>query len=270
MTRLMAIVNVTPDSFYDGGHYLNPRQAVERCRVCIEEGADILDLGAESTRPGAQPVGSTQQLDRLLPVVRAVKEFSDIPISVDTSDAQVMDECLKQGASIINDVCALENPDCLTTIARHDCTVCLMHKRGTPADMQENPHYADVVQEVRDYFRARVQACQAQDIASERIWLDPGFGFGKSVAHNYTLLRQLAQLRVESRPIVVGLSRKSMIGAVLDPPENTDPRFRLEGSLILACHAVACGADVVRIHDVAATRRALKISQLLQPEGSEA
>ncbi len=264
---LMAVVNLTPDSFYDGGRYLDSDMAVERCRRCIDEGADVLDLGAESTRPGSKGVDAVVQIDRLRPIVRAVRQFTDITVSIDTSDPEVMHALLSEGADMINDVCALERAGALDVIRRHRCAVCLMHKQGIPASMQDQPCYDDVVSRVRRYLYARVVACLEAGLAPDSLAIDPGFGFGKNFTHNYALLAGLRALRFAGLPLVVGLSRKSMIGQSLgangqaDGQENA--QNRLEGSLIAGAYAVWQGADIVRTHDVAPTRRALAAAQTI-------
>ena len=260
---LMAVVNLTPDSFYDGGRYLDGDAALQRCQRCIEEGADIIDIGAESTRPGSKPVEPAIQIDRLRPLILRLRDIDGIIISVDTSDAEVMQACLDAGAHMVNDVCALEREGALEVVGRRDCLVCLMHKQGIPETMQRDPHYDDVTARVRRYLYARVAACLESGIPLERLAIDPGFGFGKSLEHNCTLLARLAELRFAGLPLIAGLSRKTMIGQTLPEPDRQSPELRLEGSLIAAARAVANGASIVRVHDVAATRRALMASLTL-------
>ncbi len=264
---LMAVVNLTPDSFYDGGRYLDSDIALERCRRCIDEGADMLDLGAESTRPGAKGVDAVVQIDRLRPIVRAVRKFTDIAVSIDTSEPEVMHALLGEGADMINDVCALEKAGALDVVRRHQCAVCLMHKQGIPASMQNNPCYDNVVNRVKRYLYARVVACLEAGLTPESLAIDPGFGFGKNFTHNYALLAGLRALRFAGLPLVVGLSRKSMIGQSLDAHGQAESQEsvqnRLEGSLIAGAYAVWQGANIVRTHDVAPMRRALAAAQTI-------
>jgi dihydropteroate synthase len=235
------VVNVTPDSFSDGGRFLGVRQAITHARRLAEEGADILDIGGESTRPGAEPVSEDEELRRILPVLRALQ---DVPVSVDTRRARVMREALQAGASMINDVDALSAPGALEAVAGSDCAVCLMHKKGEPATMQRDPHYDDVVGEVRAFLAARVDAAKGAGIAAERIVVDPGFGFGKTAAHNLALLKHLREL--SEFPLLVGLSRKSTLGKITGRPVEE----RLAGSLAMALLALQSGAAILRVHDV--------------------
>jgi dihydropteroate synthase len=244
------VVNVTPDSFSDGGRFLGVRQAITHARRLAEEGADILDIGGESTRPGAEPVSEDEELRRILPVLRALQ---DVPVSVDTRRARVMREALQAGASMINDVDALSAPGALEAVAGSDCAVCLMHKKGEPATMQRDPHYDDVVGEVRAFLAARVDAAKGAGIAAERIVVDPGFGFGKTAAHNLALLKHLREL--SEFPLLVGLSRKSTLGKITGRPVEE----RLAGSLAMALLALQSGAAILRVHDVRETRDVVAI-----------
>jgi dihydropteroate synthase len=244
------VVNVTPDSFSDGGRFLGVRQAITHARRLAEEGADILDIGGESTRPGAEPVSEDEELRRILPVLRALQ---DVPVSVDTRRARVMREALQAGASMINDVDALSAPGALEAVAGSDCAVCLMHKKGEPATMQRDPHYDDVVGEVRAFLAARVDAAKSAGIAAERIVVDPGFGFGKTAAHNLALLKHLREL--SEFPLLVGLSRKSTLGKITGRPVEE----RLAGSLAMALLALQSGAAILRVHDVRETRDVVAI-----------
>jgi dihydropteroate synthase len=246
----MGVVNVTPDSFSDGGRFLGVRQAITHARRLAEEGADILDIGGESTRPGAEPVSEDEELRRILPVLRALQ---DVPVSVDTRRARVMREALQAGASMINDVDALSAPGALEAVAGSDCAVCLMHKKGEPATMQRDPHYDDVVGEVRAFLAARVDAAKGAGIAAERIVVDPGFGFGKTAAHNLALLKHLREL--SEFPLLVGLSRKSTLGKITGRPVEE----RLAGSLAMALLALQSGAAILRVHDVRETRDVVAI-----------
>jgi dihydropteroate synthase len=244
------VVNVTPDSFSDGGRFLGVRQAITHARRLAEEGADILDIGGESTRPGAEPVSEDEELRRILPVLRALQ---DVPVSVDTRRARVMREALQAGASMINDVDALSAPGALEAVAGSDCAVCLMHKKGEPATMQRDPHYDDVVGEVRAFLAARVDAAKSAGIAAGRIVVDPGFGFGKTAAHNLALLKHLREL--SEFPLLVGLSRKSTLGKITGRPVEE----RLAGSLAMALLALQSGAAILRVHDVRETRDVVAI-----------
>jgi dihydropteroate synthase len=253
---LMGVVNVTPDSFSDGGNFLDPQTAIAHGRRLIEEGADILDIGGESSRPGAQAVAEDEELQRVLPVLKAMK---DVPVSVDTRRPSVMRAVLAEGASMINDIEALTAPGALDAVADTDCAVCLMHKKGDPATMQQAPSYDDVALEVRDFLSARISACQIAGIERDRITIDPGFGFGKSVAHNFTLLKRLPELAALGVPVVAGWSRKSTLGTITGRPV-TD---RLAASLAAALLAVQHGATILRVHDVRETRDALAVVQAL-------
>ncbi len=252
---VMGVLNVTPDSFSDGGHYLQMDAALRRAEIMVAQGAALVDVGGESTRPGAAPVSVQEELDRVLPVVERLARELPVPISVDTSKPELMRELARAGAGLINDVRALQMPGALAAAAASGLPVCLMHLRGEPITMQRGPVYADVVAEVRDYLAARVGACEAAGIARERILVDPGFGFGKTLAHNLHLLRHLDQFTDLAAGVLVGVSRKSMIGALLDVPVGE----RLAGSLVAAAIAVWRGARVVRAHDVRETVQALRI-----------
>jgi len=252
----MGVVNVTPDSFSDGGQFLDSRAAIAHGRKLIEEGADILDIGGESSRPGARAVAEQEELDRVLPVLKALE---DVPVSVDTRSPAVMRAVLAEGASMINDIAALEAPGAIEAVAGSDCAVCLMHKQGDPATMQNAPRYRDVVLEVRDYLSARLSACQKAGIDLDRIIIDPGFGFGKTVEHNFKLLKHLERLAKLGVPVLAGWSRKSSLGAVTGRPAGE----RLAASLAAALLAVQHGAKILRVHDVRETRDALAVMQAM-------
>lgn len=258
--RVMGIVNLTPDSFADGGAHAGFDAAIAHCRQLLEEGADILDLGAESTRPGALPVTAEQELVRLLPVLREALALG-CPVSVDTSKPAVMREALAHGADVVNDINALQASGALELIAAHpNCGVCLMHMRGNPASMQDRPHYDDVVDDVAAFLRERRAALQARGVAADRIVLDPGIGFGKSVAHNLELLgrqRELIERLGSASAVLVGWSRKSTLGAITGRAVGQ----RQAASVAAALAAVQAGARIVRVHDVAATVDALKVWQ---------
>ncbi len=251
---VMGIVNVTPDSFSDGGRFLSCDSAVDHARHLIDEGADIIDIGGESTRPGAAAVSSDEELHRVIDVVEQLAATA-VPISVDTRKPEVMRAAVAAGAVMVNDVNALRAPGAIDAVAATDAAVCLMHIRGTPASMQSNPVYADVVAEVRDYLLGRARSLMAAGVARERIVLDPGFGFGKTLEHNVALLRRLDVYASDGFPILAGVSRKSMIGTFTGRPANE----RLAGSVAAAIIAVQNGARIVRVHDVAATRDALAV-----------
>ena len=243
----MGVVNVTPDSFSDGGKFLNPREAVTHARRLVDEGADILDLGGESSRPGAQPVSGDDELARILPVLDALEDF---PVSVDTRRPAVMRAALAAGASMINDIEALQAPGALEAVAASGCGVCLMHKQGDPATMQQDPQYRNVVQEVLNFLEERIHSCESRGIHKSRIAIDPGFGFGKTREHNFRLLRELAAFTGLGVPVLAGWSRKSTLGAVTGRPVDE----RLAGSLAAALLALQGGATILRVHDVKETR----------------
>ncbi|MES2992858.1 MAG: dihydropteroate synthase [Pseudomonadota bacterium] len=252
---VMGIVNVTPDSFSDGGAHASAAAAIAHCRQLLAEGADILDIGGESTRPGSLPISVDEELARVLPVLDAALTLG-CPVSIDTSKAEVMTAVLVRGADIVNDINALQAPGALDSVAAHpDCGVCLMHMRGTPESMQLRPQYDDVVEEVAAFLREREGALLARGIAAERITFDPGIGFGKSVAHNLELLRRQRELLALGRPLLVGWSRKSTLGAIT----GREVGERLTASVVAALAAVQSGAAIVRVHDVAATVDALKV-----------
>jgi len=254
---LMGVINVTPDSFSDGGRFVDARAAIAHgCRL-IEEGADILDIGGESSRPGAQAVAGREELDRVLPVVKALKDF---PVSVDTRRPAVMRAALEAGASMINDIDALSAPGAIEAVAAGDVAVCLMHKKGDPATMQQDPRYDDVVAEVRGFLAARIADCERAGIERDRIVVDPGFGFGKTVAHNLSLLKQLPELVALGVPVLAGWSRKSSLGAITGRPVGE----RLAASLAAALLAAQQGARILRVHDVRETRDALAVLQAME------
>jgi dihydropteroate synthase len=253
--QVMGIVNVTPDSFSDGGLLADTAAAIGHCEQLIAEGADILDIGGESTRPGAAPVSVDEELARVLPVLDAALRLG-CPVSVDTNKPGVMREVLARGADILNDINALQALGALDVVAAHPgCGVCLMHMRGDPLTMQQQPRYDDVLAEVGAFLEQRLRACLARGVAAERIVLDPGIGFGKSVEHNLALLRRQRELLALGRPLLLGWSRKSTLGAIT----GRDVSQRLAASVAAALASVLAGARVVRVHDVAATVDALKV-----------
>ncbi len=260
--HVMGILNVTPDSFSDGGHYSQIDAAVQHALTLIDEGVDILDIGGESTRPNATPVTLTQELNRVIPVIEAlVAHQINIPISIDTYKPAVMRAAIAAGASIVNDVRALQEEDAIEAVADTHVGVCLMHMQGTPQTMQDNPNYGDVVKEVSGFLSERVTVCQQAGIASNRLLIDPGFGFGKTRAHNITLIQQLNALTQLGLPILVGLSRKSVLGQVT----GSDVDARLYASVAAAVISVMKGAQIVRVHDVKATVEALKVVAAIAP-----
>lgn len=254
---VMGVLNITPDSFSDGGLFLSRERALERAIEIAEEGADIIDVGGESTRPGADAVSVEDELNRVVPVIEALHKVIALPISIDTSKPEVMRRAVAAGAGMINDVRALRAPGALSVAAQLRVPVCLMHMQGEPRTMQDNPHYDDVVAEVKAFLRTRREACIAAGIPEERIVIDPGFGFGKTAEHNLALLRHLDQLKSLGSPLLVGLSRKSVIGSVLDLPIGQ----RLHASVALAVIAARNGANIVRVHDVRATREAIRMAE---------
>lgn len=251
---VMGIVNVTPDSFSDGGRYVDAERAIEHARQLLDEGADILDIGGESSRPGAQPVSVEDELSRVLPVIEALAD-AGVPLSIDTVKPEVMSRAVAAGASIVNDIAALQEPGALDAVANTDAGVVLMHMQGTPQTMQLEPHYTDVVAEVREFLAVRIAAARRAGIALERIAVDPGFGFGKLLVHNLTLLRDLDRLAELACPLLIGLSRKSMFKGMGNLPAAERKAASIAGALL----AVQNGAAIVRVHDVAATREALAV-----------
>lgn len=253
--KVMGILNVTPDSFSDGGRYLDVEQAIRHAKAMIADGADILDIGGESTRPGAAAVSLQQELGRVIPVIEAVRAMSDIPISVDTSKAQVMQAAIDAGANIVNDVYALQNDETLEVVARSGVAVCLMHMQGEPGSMQVAPRYDDVVAEVIQFLNGRLKACREAGINKECLLVDPGFGFGKTLEHNLALLGNLEQIAQLGVPVLVGMSRKKMIRQLTG--NETDGS--LAGNIAAAVLAATKGASVLRVHDVKPTVEAIKI-----------
>lgn len=255
----MGIVNVTPDSFSDGGKYESTEKAVEHALKLVEEGADILDIGGESTRPGSTPVSLEEELRRVVPVIEQLAKLTSVPLSIDTYKPRVMQAAIDAGADLINDVRALQEPGAIEIAARSNAGVCLMHMQGLPATMQLDPQYEDVVAEVRAFLAERMAAANAAGIASERLLLDPGFGFGKRTEHNIALLQGLPEILSLGRPLLVGLSRKSVLGQIT----GGDVYVRLHASLAASVISVMKGARIVRVHDVKATADALKVAAVV-------
>lgn len=265
-TLIMGVVNVTPDSFADGGRFLEPDLAVARARELAAEGADLLDLGAESTRPGARPVSPAEEQDRLLPVLERLLKEPPCPVSVDTSKPEVAEAALALGAHMVNDVTGLAaGPALAEACLRYGAALCLVHMRGTPDTMQLDPRYEDLLGEVRARLAAAVAAAEAAGVPPDAICVDPGIGFGKAVAHNLTLLKRLDALAPLGKPILVGPSRKSFIGALLGLP----PAERLEGTLAACVVAAEAGAHILRVHDVAAVRRAVRVAEAIRDAPEE-
>jgi dihydropteroate synthase len=258
---VMGVVNVTPDSFSDGGKFLDTTVAVAHAGKLAQEGADILDIGGESSRPGARPVSPGEELDRIIPVLEGLKGI-DKPLSVDTRRPEVMRAALSAGASMINDIEALQAPGAVEIAAKSQCAVCLMHMKGQPATMQQEPHYDDVVGEVRRFLDERAKACERAGIDRGRIVLDPGFGFGKTAAHNFELLRRLKEFASLDFPVLAGWSRKSTLGKLTGRAADE----RLAASLAAALLALQGGATILRVHDVKETRDVIAVWQAYQGE----
>lgn len=255
--HVMGILNTTPDSFSDGGCHNTFDSAVIKALQMLADGASIIDIGGESTRPNAPEVALNEELQRTIPVIKALRMQSDCIISIDTSKAEVMKQAVAAGADIINDVRALQEPDALEVAAQLQVPVCLMHMQGAPRTMQNNPVYTDLISEINTFFEQRIDACVKKGILLENIILDPGFGFGKTLQHNYQLLKEIGQFRLHGCEVLAGLSRKSMIGNLL----SRDTEHRLAGSLAGALIAAQKGAKIIRVHDVAQTVDVLKVWQ---------
>ncbi len=264
--QVMGVLNVTPDSFSDGGQFNQLTTAMAQVECMVAAGADIIDVGGESTRPGAAVVDTDEEINRVVPIIQAIRaQFPELTISIDTSKTEVMAAAILSGANMINDVNALQADGAIEVAVKHDVEVCLMHKKGHPKNMQDAPEYDDVVQEVLDFFDARVQACLSYGMDADRIILDPGIGFGKTLAHNLQLIQNTATFKQMGFPLLLGVSRKSMFQTLLDRPVDQ----RLAGSLAVAQFAYMQGADYFRVHDVAETVDVLKTSQCLIGEIDE-
>jgi len=253
--QVMGILNVTPDSFSDGGQFATFDKALEQVKQMISDGVDIIDIGGESTRPGSVDVSVEDELKRVIPLLKAIKSNFDIKVSIDTSKAEVMSQAINHGADIINDVRALQNEGCLAVLAQSNIPICLMHMQGLPRSMQDNPQYQDIIGDIKQFFIDRINACEKAGIKRERLILDPGFGFGKTLKQNYQLLAQLNQFSDLGLPLLSGTSRKSMIGNLL--ARNVDER--LAGSITTAIIAAQQNASIIRVHDVKETVDALRI-----------
>lgn len=263
--RVMGIVNVTPDSFSDGGKYKSTDEAVEHALALIEEGADILDIGGESTRPGATPVSLQEELQRVIPVIERLAKDANVPLSIDTYKPEVMQAAIEAGVHMVNDVRALQEPGALEIVASSKAGVCLMHMQGTPQTMQLDPQYEDAVAEVGAFLKERMETAMKAGIAAERIVLDPGFGFGKRTVHNLQLLRELRSFSELGRPLLVGLSRKSVLGKIT----GGDIYVRLHASIAASVISALKGAKIIRVHDVKATADALKVVSAVLSDNNE-
>ena len=253
---IMGVLNVTPDSFSDGGKFFDSSSAIEQAKSMVDNGAGIIDVGGESTRPGALSVSVNDELKRVIPVIEVLTKEINIPISIDTSKPEVMEQAVESGASIINDVNALRAEGAVEMAAKLKTDVCLMHMQGSPRTMQNHPTYKDVVEDIKFFFKKRIEACEVAGIELNSITLDPGFGFGKNLGHNIALLKNLSEFQEFGVSILAGLSRKSMIGALLG---DKDVDSRMIGSITAALIAVENGADIIRVHDVSETNDALKV-----------
>ena len=259
----MGVINTTPDSFSDGGQYVTPENAFRHAQQLINDGVDILDVGGESTRPGSRKVDLSEEIERTVPLIKAVRQISDIPISIDTNKPGVMQQAVEAGATLINSIWALRLENSLEIAAELGVSVCLMHMQGTPETMQKNPSYTDVVAEVMDFLQQRIDAAIKAGIKQSNIIIDPGFGFGKTLQHNLLLLKSLPRFKSLGAPLLVGLSRKSMIGTILDRPVDQ----RLYGSISCAVIAAMLGADIIRVHDVSQSLDAIAMVNALNETG---
>ena len=258
---IMGVLNVTPDSFSDGGKFFDASSAIDQAKSMVENGAGIIDIGGESTRPGALAVSAKDELNRVIPVIEALSGQIKVPISIDTSKPEVMEQAVASGASIINDVNALRAEGAIEMAAKLKSDVCLMHMQGIPRTMQDNPSYDDVVEDIKSFFKERIEACELAGIDLSSITLDPGFGFGKNLGHNIALLKNLSEFNEFGVSILAGLSRKSMIGTLLG---DKDVDSRMIGSVTAALIAVENGANIIRAHDVEETNDALKVWQQIK------
>jgi dihydropteroate synthase len=260
-TLIMGILNVTPDSFSDAGLFNNVETAVAHAIQMVSDGADIIDIGGESTRPGSEPLSEKEEIERVLPVVQRLRKEISVPLSIDTYKPKVADACLKEGAHLINDITGLKNPEMRTIIAQHEIPVILMHMKGTPKTMQENPEYHDLLQEITDFFRQQITVAQKEHI--QQIIIDPGIGFGKTLEHNLQILKHLTVFEELGCPIIVGPSRKSFIGKITGLPVTE----RLEGTLAAIAISVLNGAHIVRVHDVKECKRAVQVADAIRGAG---
>ena len=259
-THVMGILNVTPDSFSDGGRYLDVEQAVTHAKLMVAEGATLIDIGGESSRPGASPVSTNEELTRILPVIRVIADTVDVLLSVDTYKAEVARRALEAGAHLINDITALRgDPTMAAVVSEMEAGLILMHMKGTPRTMQHAPEYNDIVSEICDSLQKSIETAESEGITPDRIIIDPGIGFGKTTKHNLEILKRLSEFRRLHKPLLIGTSRKSFIGNILNLPVTE----RVEGTTATVCWAIAHGADIVRVHDVKANVRAAQITDAL-------
>ncbi|WP_394135973.1 dihydropteroate synthase [Aliivibrio fischeri] len=263
-SHVMGILNVTPDSFSDGGQFTHLDAALKQAEKMVNSGVSFIDIGGESTRPGAPEVSLQQELDRVLPIIEAVHQRFDTWISIDTSKAVVMEEAVKAGADLINDVRALQEPNALQVAAEANVPICLMHMQGQPRTMQSNPSYQDLFSDISDFLSERIDACQSVGIAKDKLILDPGFGFGKTLAHNYQLLAELERFHQFGLPLLAGMSRKSMVFKLLD----VEPKMAVSGSLACATIAAMKGAQIIRVHDFEQTMDIVKVCQATLEQSS--
>lgn len=255
--KLMGVMNITPDSFFDGGKYFTLDAAIQRAQHMVDEGVDFIDIGGESTRPQASPVTPETEMQRVIPIIKALKATLPVPLSIDTRHPHTLEAAIMAGVDFVNDITALQNPDMLRLVAGISLPVCLMHMQGEPQTMQRDPHYEDVVEDILHFFDERLEACEQAGISRDRICLDPGFGFGKTVAHNMCLLANITRFADLGCPLVIGLSRKSVLGHLL----GCEPEDRLIGSVTAATIAAMQANVIIRAHDIAATRQAIQVIQ---------
>ena len=260
--EIMGVLNITENSFYDGGFYNDTCKSIQHARQLISEGADIIDIGAESSKPGSDPVPSKKQIEKLVPVVESIREISDIQISIDTRSSEVIESLLKYKINIVNDISSLEDIELLDIIKENDLIVSLMHMQGTPKDMQDNPTYNDVTEDILRYLNNKVELCTKHGVNRDKIIIDPGFGFGKTLEHNYIILNQLNKFSQLKCKVLSGISRKSMIGTVINKPASE----RLYGSLAATVLAIRNGASILRVHDVRETRVLLNFKDLIEDQ----
>lgn len=252
---VMGILNVTSDSFFDGGRFFNHQNALSHARQLISQGADIIDIGGESSRPGSQSISVNEELDRVLPIIELIAKESDICLSIDTCKPEVMQSAINAGAAIINDITALASQQSMSHAAKMQVPICLMHMQGTPASMQQNPHYTNIIDEMNHFFTEKISECLRIGIARDNLIIDPGFGFGKTVQHNLTLVKNLQQLAIHQLPVLLGVSRKHTLGQILNKP----PEGRLIGSIVLTVIGAMQNAAIIRTHDVDETIQALQV-----------
>jgi len=263
-THIMGILNVTPDSFSDGGRYLDRKTAIDHALKMVDEGADIIDIGGESTRPGAEPVPLEEELNRTIPVIEAISKKISVPVSIDTYKAEVARQAIQAGATIVNDISGLRfDPEMASVVAETGAAVVVMHIKGTPRDMQKNPEYQDLFGEIIEYLRGSIEIAKKAGVPEERIIIDPGIGFGKRPEHNLQIINRLDRFSVLGRPILVGTSRKSFIGLILD---NLPPSERIEGTAASVAISVFNGASIVRVHDVKTMSRVVRVADAIRNE----